>query len=122
MFLIFRMLDGPSHRSDGWSEMRRQHFRNWVPSWDCYPSGRKFQGEGDEDVVSFYFSAFPNKSKARELQDLFGCIWEVVEVAIAPRRNKFGKKFRFVKFKDVEDAGLLPVKLDNVLIDVIKFT
>lgn len=69
------------------------------------------------ELVSFYFSAFPDHYKAKDFHELFGCIGEVVEISIAPRRNKFGKKFGFSRFIELEDASLLVVKLDNVIID-----
>lgn len=39
-----------------------------------------------------------------------------MEVAISPRRNKFVKKFGFVKFKEVEDGRLLAIFFDNVMV------
>lgn len=38
----------------------------------------------------------------------------MVEVPIASRRNKVGKLFGFVRFKEVEDLRLLAILLDNV--------
>lgn len=39
------------------------------------------------------------------------------EIAIAPRRNKFGRKFGFARFIKVEEVRLLAVKVDNVIIE-----
>lgn len=38
------------------------------------------------------------------------------EVAIPPRRYKHGRRFGFVKFRKVEDEGVLAMKLDNIFI------
>lgn len=47
---------------------------------------------------------------------LFGCIGNVVEVSIAPIRNKREKFFGFARFKDVEDSRVLAILLDIVQI------
>lgn len=54
---------------------------------------------------------------AKELSGLFGCISDVVEVVIALIRNRGGKRFGFARFSEVEDARLLAIKLDNVIIE-----
>ncbi|CAI8607977.1 unnamed protein product [Vicia faba] len=81
----------------------------WVES-------RRSEGKEDNIVMWIYFSEFPESSKAKDFFELFGCIGEVVEVAIAPRRNNIEKKSGFTRFIEVEDARSLTVKLDNVLI------
>lgn len=40
-----------------------------------------------------------------------------MEVVIPPKRNKLKKSFGFARFKGGEDARVLAVKLDNVIID-----
>lgn len=40
-----------------------------------------------------------------------------MEVVILPKRNKLGKFFGFVRFKEVEDERIFAVKLDNVIIN-----
>ncbi|XP_058783348.1 uncharacterized protein LOC131658029 [Vicia villosa] len=103
-------------RGGGWMEAKRKPFRNWVPTWDSFPSGSLHLGMGQENVRSFYISEFPDTTKAKDLFGLFGCIGCVVEFSIAPRRNKVGKRFGFARFKDVLDSRLLAVSLDNVII------
>lgn len=70
-----------------------------------------------EEISSFYFSEFPNRSKDVDLFRLFGCVGDVAEIFIPPKRNKFGKLFGFARFKNVEDERLMAVKLDNIIID-----
>lgn len=36
---------------------------------------------------------------------------------IPPKLNKFGKRYGFARFTEVEDARLLAVRLDNIVID-----
>ncbi|CAI8606742.1 unnamed protein product [Vicia faba] len=40
-----------------------------------------------------------------------------MEVMILPKRNKFGKRFGFARFMEIEEERLFSVKLDNVIID-----
>ncbi|CAI8600797.1 unnamed protein product [Vicia faba] len=80
-------------------------------------NGSRSKVEGEVAVILVYFSEFPDRCKAREFHKLFGPFGNVVEISIAPRRNKLGKKFGFVRFKDVADAQILAVKLDNVIVD-----
>ncbi|XP_058725718.1 uncharacterized protein LOC131597013 [Vicia villosa] len=58
--------------------------------------------------------------EARDLFQVFGCIGEISEVAISPRRNKVGKRFGFARFAEVSDVRLLAVKVDNVIFDGVK--
>ncbi|CAK8572723.1 unnamed protein product [Lathyrus sativus] len=41
-------------------------------------------------------------------------------MVIPPKRNKFGKRFGFTRFSEVEDGRILAVKLENILIDNVK--
>ncbi|XP_058746534.1 uncharacterized protein LOC131619461 [Vicia villosa] len=111
------MRDGFRQRPDGWTEIRRYQGVRRAPVWDSFPLDFKLKRGREENVVSFYFSAFPDRYTAKEFFELFGCIGEVVEVSISPRRNKFGKKFGFARFVEVEDARILAVKLDNVIME-----
>lgn len=71
----------------------------------------------NKEVTSMYVSEFPEACTTRELFDLFGCSGHVVEVAISPRRNTFGKRFCFAWFLDAGDGMLLAVRLHNTIID-----
>ncbi|XP_058765384.1 uncharacterized protein LOC131638856 [Vicia villosa] len=104
------MEGGGVHREGGWFKAARRHFRNWVPRWKVFLAKSKVV----IGVTSFTISEFPENCRAEDLFVLFGCIGNTVEVAIAPRRNKLGKRFGIARFSDVEDARGLGVKLDNV--------
>lgn len=67
-------------------------------------------------TISLNFLQAAN-NKAREFYELFGCIGEIVGVSIAPRLKKFGKKFFFARFSNVEDSQLLGVKVDNLQVE-----
>ncbi|XP_058733329.1 uncharacterized protein LOC131604933 [Vicia villosa] len=99
-----------------WKTVGRRGFRNAAVKWDIFPFGGMQVGF-EEEISSFYISEFSDRSRAEDIFRLFGCLGDIVEVVIPPKRNKFGRRFGFARFKGVEDARLLGVKLDNILID-----
>src|SRR4051812_27960403 len=99
-----------------WKRVGRRGFRNMVVKWDIFPFGGRQVGLKKE-ISSFYISEFPDRSREEDLFRLFGCLGDIVEVIIPPKRNKFGKRFDFARFKGVDEARLLALELDNILID-----
>lgn len=72
--------------------------------------------EGEKEVTSVYISEFPEFSSSRDLFELLGCVGDVVEVSISPRRNKVGKRFGFTRFIEKSDPWMLAVRVDNIQI------
>ncbi|KAL5182601.1 Calmodulin-binding transcription activator 5 [Glycine soja] len=70
-----------------------------------------------EDITSFYFTNFTDNVNEVRLWGKFKIWGDVREVFIAKRRNKEGRRFGFVRFKDVSDVKLLETHLDNIFID-----
>ncbi|XP_058742698.1 uncharacterized protein LOC131615243 [Vicia villosa] len=99
-----------------WHQVQRKELRNLVTWWDSFPYGRIQAGQ-EETISTFYCLEFPERCRAVDLFKIFGCVGDVVEVVIPPRRNRFGKRFGFARFKNVEDEKFLAIKLDNILID-----
>lgn len=75
------------------------------------------KAKGGGQVSSFFIFEFPDRIKAGHLLKNFGCMGDVVEVVIPPKKNKFGKRFGFARFNQVWDERIFAVKLDNVMID-----
>lgn len=73
-------------------------------------------GSARRRTSSFFFTSFSDKVAAKELYDVFGEHGEVDEVIIPGRRDKYGKRFSFVRFFDVLEEECLAVKLVNILI------
>ncbi|XP_058775700.1 uncharacterized protein LOC131649953 [Vicia villosa] len=69
-----------------------------------------------EEVLSFFFSEFPEEYGAKEMFEIFADFGLVVEVVIPPKRDKRGKRYGFVRFRKVRDARLLEAELDNICI------
>lgn len=40
-----------------------------------------------------------DRTKLADIFSLFGCIGDILEVVIPPKRNKLGKRFSFPKFR-----------------------
>ncbi|KAK7283205.1 hypothetical protein RIF29_12577 [Crotalaria pallida] len=66
---------------------------------------------------SFFFSNFPSEYGVSEMWKVFSLKGSVGEVVIPPNRDKVGRRFGFVRFKDVNDVGALERNLRSVWID-----
>ncbi|XP_058747128.1 uncharacterized protein LOC131620126 [Vicia villosa] len=100
-----------------WEKASKRGFCNIVPRWYCFPASKDRLGVDEKGVVSIFFSEMPDRIRACDIYDLFGCYGEVEEVVIPTKRNGWEKRYRFARFTDTEDARLLAVRLDNIIID-----
>lgn len=80
-----------------------------------FPTGTSFRLAKRQKGRWSLFNSLSFRKRAK--LKIFGCIRNIMEVVIAPIRNKIGKRFGFARFLKVEDACLLVVKLDNVFIE-----
>lgn len=72
------------------------------------------------DITSYYFTHFPDEANEELLWRHFKKWGDVREVYIAKRLNKEGRRYGFVRFKDVRDAKGLELRLDNIVINDCK--
>ncbi|XP_058750274.1 uncharacterized protein LOC131623292 [Vicia villosa] len=103
-----------------WTEVKRKPFLNAHSRWDVFPRNWKPRTDEEKKVISVFCSNFLDRVKAEDLFDLFGCVGKCVEVAISPRRNKWGKRFGFGRFREEGDTRMLAVRLDAIQIDGVK--
>jgi len=68
----------------------------------------------DSTTTSFFFTNFPKEAKYSDLWRLFACFGFVGEVFIPNKLDKWGRKFGFVKFKEVKDVVDLERRLEVV--------
>jgi hypothetical protein len=68
----------------------------------------------DSTTIPFFFTNFPEEAKTSDLRKLFAGFGLVEEVFVPKKLDKWGKKFRFVKFKGVEDEEELAECLQEV--------
>ncbi|KAK2395407.1 SC35 splicing factor [Trifolium repens] len=74
----------------------------------------------DQETTSYFFTNFPDDTKATELWKKFGRFARVREVYIPNKVDKQGRRFGFVKFREVEDAVDLLRSISNVWIGSFK--
>jgi len=72
------------------------------------------------DITSYYFTHFPDEANEELLWWHFKKWGDVREVYIAKRLNKKGRRYGFVRFKDVRDTRGLELRLDNIVINDCK--
>jgi RNA recognition motif-containing protein len=70
--------------------------------------------------MSYFFTNFPDDVKAVDLWPRFAKFGWVGEVFIPAKVDKQGKRFGFVKFREVQDAKELLRMLSNIWIDSFK--
>lgn len=100
--------------------VQRKGFKALCRRWDIFAfNGGRRAGE-NEVFVSTFFSEISDRIKAWEVFNLFRYHRDVVEVVIPSRMNNLGKRYGFARFSKVEDARVLGVRLDNIMIDVKK--
>ena len=66
-----------------------------------------------KDVISFYFTRFPEDATAKDLWFHFKQQGDVREVFIPRKRNNQGRRYGFVRYKGVRDVHQLQQHLDN---------
>ncbi|XP_058733331.1 uncharacterized protein LOC131604934 [Vicia villosa] len=100
----------------GWTTVTRNSFRRGDDGkWDVAKGeGRKTEGAV---VSSFFFTKFGSKWKARDLLFEFKEFGVIDEVVIPSKWDKFGRRYGFVRFFDVEDEKLLGIKLDSLILE-----
>jgi hypothetical protein len=74
----------------------------------------------DKEATSFFFTNFPDHVKAVDLWPRFARFGRVGEVFIPAKVDKQGKRFGFVKYREVKDAKELLRTISNIWIDSFK--
>lgn len=60
----------------------------------------------DTTTIPFFFTRIPNEANTTDIWSVFAKYGQVVEVFIPNKLDKWGKRFGFVKFKDVGNRKL----------------
>ncbi|CAI8613007.1 unnamed protein product [Vicia faba] len=100
-----------------WTTVKMRGFQNVASRWDSFPTGQGSHGVEEKMLSSIFLFEFPDRIRASDIFELFGCTDEVMEVVIPPKRKNLGKRFGFSRFKEVEDSRVLAIKVDNIMID-----
>ncbi|XP_068501687.1 uncharacterized protein [Phaseolus vulgaris] len=70
----------------------------------------------DKGVTSFFFSNFPSGVREVDMFRVFRKWARVKDIFISRRLNKWGRRFGFVRFVEVRDAGPLERELDQLYV------
>lgn len=101
---------------EGWKKVRRRNVNS-------QGLGRREVAWGDGKkleraiATTFFFTEFGLKSKARDMLFEFKELGLVEKVVIPLKKDKFGRRYGFVRFLNVQDTKLLAIKLDNVVLE-----
>ncbi|MCH92888.1 endonuclease/exonuclease/phosphatase family protein, partial [Trifolium medium] len=73
-----------------------------------------------EECVTFFFTNFPHTENLLGLRKVFGSFGRVGDIFIPAKKNKFGQRFGFVRFKVVSDVDVLLDKLQDIWLGKFK--
>ncbi|CAK8534234.1 unnamed protein product [Lathyrus sativus] len=111
-------------REERWTEVRHTKSNRqkvdtrsiWgAKNGKCAENGNGAENEKN-NISSFFFTEFLEGFKAKNMFEEFKHFGLVKEVVVPPKRDKKGKRYGFVRFRDVEDARVLAIILDNIMI------
>lgn len=68
----------------------------------------------DNITISFFFTKFPEELSNSDLRKLFARFGRVGEVFVPSKRDKWGRRFGFVKYKEVFYEAELEERLHEV--------
>jgi RNA recognition motif-containing protein len=74
----------------------------------------------DQSATSFFFTNFPVETKAVDLWPKFAHFGRVGEVYIPNKLDKQGRRFGFVKYRDVKDVRRQLDLISNIWVDSFK--
>jgi hypothetical protein len=74
----------------------------------------------DQETTSFFFTNVPEEAQVVELWSLFAKHGRVGEVYIPKKRDKWGNRFGFVKYKEVKSVEALSSRLEDVWVGTYK--
>lgn len=103
------------------SVREREKKRRWV--WDNGIAKQQYvkrESLKNKGSTSYFFTNFPENLSYEDLWRVLHKWGRVIDVCIPPKRDKFGKKFGFVRFLDVQQPKVLEQKLDALWIGTYK--
>ncbi|MCH92530.1 endonuclease/exonuclease/phosphatase family protein, partial [Trifolium medium] len=74
----------------------------------------------DQETTSFFFTNFPDDAKVTELWSKFARHGRVGEVYVPKKLDKQGRRFGFVKFREVRDGGEMLSRLGDIWLGTYK--
>jgi len=68
----------------------------------------------DQNTISFFFTNYPEATSVTELSTFFARFGRIREFFVPKKKNKWGRRFGFVKFLDVTKEEELNRRLKDV--------
>jgi hypothetical protein len=96
------------------SEMREKEERDALGQGRSWGPQKGYIHRLDREATTFFFTNFPEEVKAVDLWPRFARYGRVGEVFIPSKVDRQGKRFGFVKFREVKDATELLRSLSNI--------
>lgn len=101
---------------EGWQKVTAKKKRSSNRAKNSTDVASNVKGIVVKSTISYYFTEFPDSHGAKEMLRAFSHYGAVMEVVIPPKRDKRGKRFGFVRFRDVRESERFAVELDNIII------
>ncbi|GAU35551.1 hypothetical protein TSUD_383990 [Trifolium subterraneum] len=110
--------------NNGWNTVkgRVRNRKGNNQSWPHIATAENFRNVNDNDLVSYFFTDFPDNFGAMAMYNAFNHYGNIMEVVIPVKRDKRGKRFGFTRFIRVSDPQSLEHELDNIIIGRDKIT
>ncbi|GLU08628.1 hypothetical protein SLE2022_255300 [Rubroshorea leprosula] len=107
---------GAATREDGYSR-RRQGQHRWQGHQRRFErSGFRFSGQ----ATAFFFYNFPETAQEADLWRAFQRYGRVIDVYVPEKRDKWGKRFGFVRMMGVRDVSQMVRRLNQIWIGLYK--
>ncbi|GAU31573.1 hypothetical protein TSUD_53950 [Trifolium subterraneum] len=74
----------------------------------------------EHQTTTFFITNFPDEVTEGDLRRTFARYWKVGEVYIPAKRDKFGRRFGFARFAEVQDVQTLLEKIEGTWIGTYK--
>lgn len=112
-----RVRESESNRS---SSFHRNHGNAWDARTSNYPLRRLASSANlsydHPGLTSYFFTNFPDNFGEREMWSVFLKWGRAMDVYIPLKKDKWGRRFGFVRFLEVHNPKLLELKLDKIYI------
>ncbi|PWA72620.1 hypothetical protein CTI12_AA267320 [Artemisia annua] len=123
------MVDFPSQESkardnqdgDGWTWVIGKHNKNLRSRRNSNTENHQFNHTSKQiNTITYYFTNFPHNWNHTIMLDIFNKYGHAIDVYIAGKRNKDGKRFGFCRFTGVKDCIAFEKILNTIQIGTQK--
>lgn len=102
----------------GWTKISASKRDFHLKKWDAAFSVSK---TGGKSKSTFFLTEFNEELRARDLHHQFKSYGDLDKVIIAARRDRRGRRYKFIRLFNVTNERLLATKLDNTFINGRRF-